>query len=420
LRIEQLVVVTIAAILLSSPLLLATSASAVTSCSVTIQKENTTNNAIQMAILNAEAGVTGKTICVASGTYPEQLTITSSGIQLLGLGTSKNPTIIEPPSSTLTINSFDPDHSSSVAAIIAVDGRASPSPGISGDVISNIVVDGVLASPAFKGCSTAFFGVYYRDASGSIKGSTAQNIYLPSGLNGCQTGLAIIVLTDSGYMSSVLIGNDKALNYQKNGITCRDSGTSCIIQGNKVSFYSPAAPYIAPNGIEVSFGALAKVTGNIASGNICTLSVYCGSDLINQAQGTGILTYESAAGTLVSGNTLKGNDLGIGSYLDSGALTVKSNIVKSSTFAGIVQYDGDYTASKNTLASNPIGVAVVSDGFGPYPATGSSNTISHINGNTISGQVHSVEIQTVSPGTATVTYNGVSHYYSGTAIDYIH
>jgi len=399
---SKVILLTIVAILVASPLLAAPVGAAAAGCSVTVQHENATNTAIQQAIDNAELGVTGPIVCVSSSgnPYPEQVVITSSNIQLIGV--SATQPLIQPTS--VITNSQDPDRSTPVAAIVLVEGT-STSP-ITGVVIRGIDVDGTMATSSFNGCSADYIGIYFQDASGTVRSSTVNGLYLSPSLAGCQDGLGVFVRTDSGASSTVLISRNTVTNYQKNGITCNDAGTTCTVTGNAVSFYSPYAPYIAPNGIQIAFGALGKVTANRVSGNVCTLSGACGSNLITQAQGTGILTYQSASSTQVSGNTLTGNDLGVGSYLDSGPLTVRSNTIQSSTFAGIVQYDGTYVASRNTLSGNPLGVAVISDGSGP-------NVVSHISGNTISGQTYSVQIQTVSPGTATVTYNGHTFHVSG-------
>ena len=398
----KIIILTIAAILVASPLVVAPAGAVAASCSVIIQHENGTNTALQQAIDNAELGVTGPIVCVSSSgnPYPEQVVISSSNIQLIGVSTTAP--LIQP--SSVTANSVNPDHSAPVAAIVLVEGTATSA--ISGVVIRGLDIDGTQATSSFTGCSTNYIGIYFQNASGTVRGNTVNGLYLPPSLAGCQDGLGVFVRTDSGVSSTVLISGNTVTNYQKNGITCNDAGTSCMVNGNKVSFYSTYAPNIAPNGIQIGFGALGKVTSNSVSGNVCTLSGACGSNLITQSQGTGILTFESAPGTVITRNSLSGNDLGVGSYLDAGSLPVRYNTIQSSTIAGIVQYDGTYVAARNTLSDNPLGVAVVSDGSGP-------NVVSHISGNTISGQTYSVQIQTVSPGTATVTYNGHTFHISG-------
>src|SRR5579871_1409722 len=96
---KQIVVVLMSFLLAASPFFVAHSAAWSNHCTVTVSGENASTNAIQSAI-NANPG---GTICVAAGTYPEQLSITTSGTQLIGLGTILNPTIIEP---TTVVTSF--------------------------------------------------------------------------------------------------------------------------------------------------------------------------------------------------------------------------------------------------------------------------------------------------------------------------
>src|SRR5579862_3260689 len=113
----------LAIVLLGSPLMLSTFASAApnSGCSVTVTGENVGNTAIQSAINLAEGGSIGPKVCVDGGSYPEQLTIDSSGIQLVGLGTALNPTILNPSALTTQIAN-DPDNSLPVVAIVLVSG----------------------------------------------------------------------------------------------------------------------------------------------------------------------------------------------------------------------------------------------------------------------------------------------------------
>ncbi|MEM3267150.1 MAG: hypothetical protein QXR69_00495 [Conexivisphaerales archaeon] len=49
-------------------------------------------------------------------------------------------------------------------------------------------------------------------------------------------------------------------------------GTDCHISGNTVSALVPAQPFIAPNGIQIAFGATGKIDGNMVSSNQCSLT----------------------------------------------------------------------------------------------------------------------------------------------------
>ncbi len=301
------------------------------------------------------------TYCFNAGTYNTQITIISSDVTLQPT-TSSMAVTIQPTS--LVQNSADPDTSTPQYDIILVGGGVAS---ITGVTISDLVVDGSLASSTFSGCADDYNGVLFLNAVGTITGSTVQNIYLPLADAGCQPGLGIEVQTATGLYSQVTISNDKVLNYNKNGITCKDAGTDCDITGNTVSFYTPYAPYIAPNGIELSFGATGTITGNAVSGNVCAdAAANClDSDMITTGgPGTGILTYETTGAVTISENTLTGNDVGIFGYLDTGPVVSISNIISGSTYAGVVVYDESQTVSGNAFVSEPIAIEAVSDTSG--------------------------------------------------------
>jgi hypothetical protein len=375
-------------------------------CSVTIVHENGGNNAIQQALNNAAAGVTGKVVCVDGGSYPEQLNITAataSGIELVGLGTSSNPTTIAPAS--VAVNTIDSDTGAPVAAIVVAGNNSAAE--LTGVVIHNIVVNGAAASSSFSSCSTDYRGVYFYDASGTVSNNTVENIYLPVADAGCQDGQGVYASTVSSLSSSISITHNSVLNYNKNGITCNDAGTTCFVSKNTVSFYTAYEPYIAPNGIQIGFGAVGVVSSNKVSYNVCTESNVCG---INGYLGSGILTYLSGAGTKVTGNTLKFNDMGVASAYD--AVAVNTNTIENATAVygiGIYQLDGTYTAQSNTLSSNPFGFVLQSDG-------NPSNLVSTVgNKNHFTSDPVLIQIQTFSPGIATVHFHGFTYHLSGNA-----
>ena len=136
---------------------------------------------------------------------------------------------------------------------------------------------------------------------------------------------------------------------------------------NTVSFYakySTLAP-VFPAGIAILYGAVGKVFYNIASGNECNLPPICGPNYISQYLGQGILTEESGAGTVVSGNTVYGNDIGIWNYDDSASST--NNLVLNNRGEGMVLTDGTYTPFDNLISGSQIGIAVSSDGLADIP-----------------------------------------------------
>jgi parallel beta-helix repeat protein len=407
--------------LFSAPVMLSSFASTSngSACSVTVTAENVGNTAVQDAINNAETHVTGPVVCVDPGTFPEQLKITSSGITLRGLGTATNPTKIQPTSAVP--NSVSPDSGHDQINIIVAESLVLNS--ITGITVSNLVVDGSLLTSYFTtagfscgepitGNPFGYEGILFQNAGGVISGNTVENILLPSNLAGCQPGDAILVQSSPSWYASVMITNNKALNYNKNGITCNDPGTSCWISHNTVSFYTPYEANIAPNGIQIAFLAWGKVTDNKISNNICNVPTICGSNLLTQTQSGGILTDESKAGTILSGNTLSNNQIGILLFNDTASQS--SNKISSSTVAGILQYDGSgtYSASGNTLSNNPIGIAVVSDAS-PSPAGYTGTFTSKVSSTTFNSDPIHIQVITQSTGVAILKFAGHTFTFSG-------
>jgi hypothetical protein len=106
-----------------------------------------------------------------------------------------------------------------------------------------------------------YFGVVVRGTSADVNESAIHDIgEVP--FNGTQHGNAVVYV---GGAHGTVSGNT-VTRYQKNGITIRDPGTSASVLNNIVTGQGPI-DYIAQNGIQISFGASATVTGNTVSGN---------------------------------------------------------------------------------------------------------------------------------------------------------
>jgi hypothetical protein len=326
-------------------------------CTTTVSAENVGNNAIQTAINSAN---NGDVICIAGGTYPEQLTITKP-LTLLGLGDNHNPTSIVP--ALVSANAVDPDSGNPEAAIILVSSTTDVT-------VTNLVIDGSVASASITSCAPpSYEGVLFLGASGSLTNSDVTNFYQANPSNyGCQNsaGLAILVQTPAMGTSSVTIKNNDVTNYQKNGITCNDTGTTCDLDSNTVSPLAAAQPLVASNGIQIAYGAIGTVSHNTVSGNECGTG-NCGSNYVTLYQASGILTYGSGAGTVVSDNTVSGNDMGI--YDGADTVQLANNHLQNNRYEGMFLNDGTYTASNNKISNSPIGIAIVSDGGVANPTT---------------------------------------------------
>jgi hypothetical protein len=359
------------------------------SCTVTVSEENEEDNALQTAI-NANPG---GTICVGSGVFPEQLTISTPGTTIAGNGNTS--TIIEP-SAPLTTNTFDYDSSSVYAdltpavAIILVQNTTDVT-------LEDLQVSGANAVNTFSGCGVDYFGIDYQNSSGTVNSSTVTNIELPPADFGCQAGTGIYAyngyfLTNSAPSPAVAVtlSNSTVTAYDKNGITCDDLGETCTITDNTVVGIG-ATPLTAQNGIQVAYGADASVVANTVTGNHYTGNPGTDMDYFTAGyDASGILVYDAGSVLTVEGNTLSGNDLSI-PIIETAAATVSDNDITqgyaygisldlnaSLAYVGLPVYGTEPTwasvADDNNIANVNVGVLVYDDNV-----TISGGTMTNVN-----------------------------------------
>ncbi len=329
-------------------------------CTTVITMETGTN--VQTAISSASSGAV---ICLDAGVYTEQLYITQP-LTLVGQGTK---TIIEP--TTVSSPAADYDTGQPIAPIIWAQGATNVN-------IKNLEINGALAgASSFDSCVTNFVGILYQDSSGTIAGTTVNNVELSTSLFGCQDGLAIFVQSDTATLgtSTVNIQNNTVINYDKNGITCNDKGTNCNIINNIVTGIGQTT-LTAQNGVQIAYGATGTVNKNQVSGDsyvgtapatsgdittICPTENYF-SDCY---QAGGILLYD-APNVVVSNNKVSLSDIGIAVSGDGtipnskGAAndSLNNNIVQGNYGYGAV-FDGfNGTSANNNFQKNPVGLLV--------------------------------------------------------------
>lgn len=236
----------------------------------------TTFDKIQNAIDFASPG---DTVFVCPGVYEEQVTI-NKPLTLEGSGIDE--TIIMP--TTLTATATSLFSGNPLAYIILVNGA-------SGVTIKKLTVDGSSAS-----FCEGFMGIFYRASSGTIKDVKVTSV--KSKLQQCQNDIGIFV--QSGYgprlKSDVTIIDSTVIDYGKNGITCNEAGTRCIVVGNIVTGLGHIS-LIGQNGIQLGFGANGAVLFNTVSGN------YYDPE---PETACGIIIYR--AGGTVSGNNVADNE----------------------------------------------------------------------------------------------------------------
>jgi hypothetical protein len=134
-------------------------------------------------------------------------------------------------------------------------------------------------------------------------------------INGCQGGIGIQV--GMAWTSPVEVGHatlaqDTITNYQKNGITIDGRGSSAKVNDVTV-IGAGATPETAQNGIQISNGAVAKISSSSISGNECD-NASCGSDAFTSTQATGVLFYGAGTRSKITSSALGENDVGVAVY----------------------------------------------------------------------------------------------------------
>src|SRR5579863_7776758 len=224
-------------------------------CNLTVNSENSQNTSVQSAINSANPGWT---ICLGVGSFPEQLSISTANLKIVGAGATR--TFIDPTAvSTTTVDWDSASPQTPLAAVLLVDNTT----GVS---VSSLTVNGALAVGSIGGCSPDFVGVDFQNSSGSLTAVTVNGIELPPSLLGCQNQLAVYAYNGwftTGFVPFpahvVTIAKTVVTNYGKNGITCDDPGLTCVISGSTVVGLGGTTA-TAQNGIQVAYGALGTLS----------------------------------------------------------------------------------------------------------------------------------------------------------------
>jgi hypothetical protein len=243
--------------------------------------------------------LTGDTVLVGPGTYPEQVTIPTS-ITFLGSGPAN--TFIQAPATM--------PNAASHSSIVTISGA-----GVSVDM-SEFTVTG----PGPTACGSIAYGIFVRDgAYANIHDNEVVDIR-DQGLSGCQNGNAIVVGRSSIPTDGTADITDNVIKtYQKTGIIISGAGSSATIAGNDVLGDGPIS-YIAENGVQVSSGASAEINDNTISGHSYTGPNWSSAGMLLYGPGT----------TNTNGNTIIDNQVGVWIFDASG--THEGNTV-SATFS---------------------------------------------------------------------------------------
>jgi parallel beta-helix repeat protein len=192
-------------------------------------------------------------------------------------------------------------------------------------------------------------GIYYQNASGAVSRASVLNEVLGAGLTGCQAGLGIFAQSGGGGTSTVSITSSNVENYQKNGITGNEVGTTVTIKGNTVIGQGPTSG-AAENSIQIGFGATGTISGNTVGSDVWAPDVF--GDTGDAA--AGLLVYASQSVTITS-NNVNNTPYGIALASDPSSGSADHNVVTKNTVSATHLYDGvDLCGSNNTASSNLI------------------------------------------------------------------
>jgi hypothetical protein len=322
-------------------------------------------NSIQEAVNVSPAK---STIHVCAGTYTEQVVV-SKAVKIEG----ESATLKLPASPAQTKSPCDNEPEEQDLLMVCTGGKVN---------ISSLTLDGAWPT------GTCNDNLYALNAGGGVKLTVTSSKVLHAGavpINGCQGGIGIAIgrkLTNQ--VATATLTNDVVEGFQKGGIKVDGPGSSAKISATTVSGVG-ATPEIAQNGIQISRGGKAKITGSTVTGNECNVAV-CGPDAQTQTQSAGVLLFEQASGVSVSTSNISNNDIGVYDAPGSESASAKifGNTLEEDRYEGIVLEEGVAKVDANKIIGNGkanVGIQLLQfeeDKFG-LKATGKSDTITGMN-----------------------------------------
>jgi hypothetical protein len=313
----------------------------------------------------------GDEIVICNGVYAEQLSITKSLDIDADSGVFLVPASIHQNATSLATGD-------GIAAAVLVSGATNVS-------ISGLTVDGI--NNGITECAPRLIGIYFQNSSGNLRHAAVRNFKLVASLDACQSGTGVFVESGSGQSSDVEIANCSIHDYQKNGITANEAGTTARIHDNVVTGIGPT-PGAAQNGIQIGFSAGGAIRENVVANNVwslCTAVANCltvatdilvtQSDNVRVADNTAGI---SQVGIFVDGNgvEVRNNRVFAASVFENIRLQGNSNRAEENTVfnggdADIYVQGNNNSVSRNTISEAPIGILEVQGSTGNHFAANS-------------------------------------------------
>jgi parallel beta-helix repeat protein len=300
---------------------------------------------IQAAVDNASDG---DTIFVEAGVYEEQvvvdrdLTITGwPGATIAAPGQQDRETFTIPE----TGRDLDP-------IVFAFGGNRDGQNNVSGPGTTALELTGFTIDGQDRPFNGTYQGLLLRNVNGLVEDNVVENMTTGNGVSG-----GISIRGDS----TLAVRDNEVSGYERIGIVANgDYGSQpdpdVVIENNDVRGPGTPVSNWAPNGIQVGAGATADITGNTVTGH-----QYDGS-----TNPGGILAFAST-NVRIENNDVSGNDDGVqvfgdfffGSGLDASNTVVKGNTIENNEVGIVVASKAvDTTIENNTIGNNTLGLSV--------------------------------------------------------------
>jgi hypothetical protein len=172
-----------------------------------------------------------------------------------------------------------------------------------------------------------YYGVVANAANVNVTHTSIHDIG-ETPLNGSQHGVGVLYTTVdqagavTGASATGTLSGNTISGYQKNGVVVSGSGAAVIVQDIIVTGAGPV-DYIAQNGIQVSFGATAKIRGNTVTLNDYTPSKVTACGLLIYKAG-GVSASKNGISSLKADNNIFGNETDICNFGKGGGFDAAS------------------------------------------------------------------------------------------------
>jgi nitrous oxidase accessory protein NosD len=294
---------------------------------------------VQTAI---DAAQDGDKIVICSGVYDEQVVVDKDITVRARPGAVLRPTGMVANTTSIRTGRL-------VAAVVTTTDR--------GVLLHGLEID---ASAHGLGCDAGdpvLVGVFFRGVSGALKKSTVRGTRF-AGDASCDSGAAVLAQAVSSATMVVSLAGNRISDYQRAGIVVNERGAHAEITRNTISGLGATAQ-TAQNGIQVGFGAVARITKNVVEDNAAPTAGTCAFD-------GGNLVFASDGG-VVADNTFRGNTAGV--FISGDKNRIGRNLLDGSNRAlsagldGIVVFGDENLLVRNEIRNmSAVGVRVLGNG----------------------------------------------------------